>query len=37
MLADYVVMDAMEPLPQEVIERELDMEEAAKIDERQAE
>jgi hypothetical protein len=30
-------MDAMEPLPQEIVGRELDMEEAAEIDERQAE
>ena len=35
MLAEYGAMDAMEPLPQETITRELDMEEAAKIDEHQ--
>ena len=35
MLAEYGVMDAMEPLPQETIRRELDMEEAAEIDEHQ--
>ena len=34
MLAEYVVMDATEP---EVLERELDMEAAAEIDERQLE
>ena len=34
-LVEYGVMDAMEPLPQETVERELDMEEAAKIDEHQ--
>ena len=33
MLAEYGAMDAMEPLPQETVERELDMEEAAEIDE----
>ena len=33
MLAEYGVMDAMEPLPQETIERELDMEAALEIDE----
>jgi hypothetical protein len=37
MLADYGAMDAMEPLPQEIVGRELDMEEAAEIDERQSE
>ena len=35
MLADYGEMDAMEPLPQEIVGRELDMEEAAEIDEHQ--
>ena len=35
MLAEYSVMDAMEPLPQEFIGRELDMEKAAEIDEHQ--
>ena len=35
MLAEYGVMDAMEPLPQESIRRELDMEEVAEIDEHQ--
>ena len=34
MLAEYGVMDAMEPLPQETVGRELDME-AAEIDEHQ--
>ena len=29
MLAEYGAMDAMEPLPQEIVRRELDMEEAA--------
>ena len=33
MLAEYGVMDAMEPLPQETVGRELDMEAAAEIDE----
>jgi hypothetical protein len=37
MLAEYVAMDAMEPLPLEVVERELVMEDAAEIAERQAE
>ena len=37
MLAEYGAMDAMEPLPQEIIRRQLDMEEAVEIDERQAE
>jgi hypothetical protein len=37
MLAKYVAMDAMEPLPQEIVEHELDMEEASEIDECQAE
>ncbi|KAI5021902.1 hypothetical protein ZWY2020_058632 [Hordeum vulgare] len=32
-LAEYVAMDAMEPLPMKVIERELVMEDAAEIDE----
>ena len=35
MLAEYGAMDAMEPLPQETVGRELDMEEAAEIDEHQ--
>ena len=35
MLAEYGAMDAMEPLPQEIVGRELDMEEAAEIDEHQ--
>ena len=35
MLAEYGAMDAMEPLPQEIVERELDMEEEAEIDEHQ--
>ena len=35
MLADYGSMVAMEPLPQSTIGRELDMEEAAEIDEHQ--
>ena len=35
MLAEYGVMDAMEPLPQETVGRVLDMEAAAKIDEHQ--
>ena len=35
MLAEYGAMDAMEPLPQETVERELDMEAAAEIDEHQ--
>ena len=33
MFAEYGVMDAMEPLPQEIVGRELDMEEVAEIDE----
>ena len=33
MLAEYGAMDAMGPLPQEIVGRELDMEEAAEIDE----
>ena len=37
MLAEYGAMDAMEPLPREIVGRELDMEEVAKIDERQLE
>ena len=37
MLAEYVAMDAMKPLPLEVVERELVMEDAAEITERQAE
>ena len=32
MLAEYGAMDAMEPLLQEIVRRELDMEEAAEID-----
>ena len=32
MLGEYGVMDAMEPLPQETVGRELDMEAAAEID-----
>ena len=35
MLVEYGVMDAMDPLPQETVGRELDMEEAAEIDENQ--
>ena len=35
MLAEYGVMDAMEPLPQETVGSELDMEEAVEIDEHQ--
>ena len=35
MLIEYGAMDVMDPLPQEIVERELDMEEAAKIDEHQ--
>ena len=35
MLAEYGAMDAMEPLPQETVERELDMEAATEIDEHQ--
>ena len=35
MLAEYGVMDAVELLPEETVERELDMEEAAEIDEHQ--
>ena len=31
MLAEYGVMDAMEPLPQETVGRELDMEAAVEI------
>ena len=34
-LPEYGTIDAMEPLPQEIIKRELDMEEAAEIDEHQ--
>ena len=34
-LAEYGAMDAMEPLPQETVGRELDMEAAAEIDEHQ--
>ena len=36
MLSEYGVMDVMELLPQETIGRELDMKEAAKIDEHQS-
>ena len=32
-LAEYGAIDAMEPLPQETVGRELDMEAAAEIDE----
>ena len=35
MLAVYGAIDAMEPLPQETVGRELDMEAAAEINERQ--
>ena len=35
MLAEYGAMDAMEPLPQETVGRELDMGEVAEIDEHQ--
>ena len=35
MLAEYGAMDAMEPLPQETVGRELDMEAALEIDEHQ--
>ena len=35
MLAEYGAMDAMDPLPQETVGRELDMEAAAEIDEHQ--
>ena len=35
MLAEYGVMDAMEPLPQSTVRHELDMEEAAEIEEHQ--
>ena len=35
MLAEYCAMDAMEPLPQEIVRHKLDMEEAAEIDEHQ--
>ena len=34
-LPSMVAMDAMEPLPQETVGRELDMEAAAEIDEHQ--
>ena len=33
MLSEYGVMDAMESLPQETVEHELDMEEVAETDE----
>ena len=36
MLAEYGTMDAMEPLPQEIVGRKLDMEEEAEIDEHQS-
>ena len=36
MLAEYGVMDAMEPLPQETVGRELDMEAAAEINKHQS-
>jgi len=35
MLVEYGAMDAMEPLPQETVGRELDMEAATEIDEHQ--
>ena len=35
MLAEYGVMDDMDPLPQEIVGRELDMEEAVETDEHQ--
>ena len=35
MLAEYGAIDAMEPLPQETVGRELDMEAAVEIDEHQ--
>ena len=35
MLAEYGAMDAMEPLPQETVRRELDMEAATEIEEHQ--
>ena len=35
-LVEYSAMDAMEPLPQETVGRELDMEEAAEINEHQS-
>ena len=35
MLAEYGAIDAMEPLPQETVRRELDMVAAAEIDEHQ--
>ena len=35
MLAEYSVMDAMEPLPQETVRHEVDMEAAMEIDEHQ--
>ena len=35
MLAEYGVMDAMEPLPRETVGRELDMEAATEIDKHQ--
>ena len=35
MLAEYGVVDAMEPLPQKTVGRELDMKAAAEIDEHQ--
>ena len=36
MLAEYVAMDAMEPLPLEGVDHELVMEDAVEIDERTA-
>ena len=35
-LAEYGAIDAMEPLPQETVGRELDMDTVAEIDEHQA-
>ena len=35
MLAKYGAVDAMQPLPQETVRRELDMEAAAELDEHQ--
>ena len=35
MLAEYGAIDAIEPLPRETVERELDMEAVAEIDEHQ--
>ena len=36
MLAEYGVMDAMDPLPKSTIGRELDMEDATEIDKHQS-